>query len=195
MYLPLTSSHLDLIVFFRYTDPARRTERSWEGSSTMRRRLGRNEGCALRAARFCSACFLVDGFKDANSSWGTSDMFAGKRLKEPAWWQRQGFVEPRPIVAKFGHSFLIPPSSSSWPPSLSSWTATGHRTRLRALRPFQTRFPPISPQPVSRHTPPDVCFAPIALILLSPPHRLQPPSALFQEHRRPLVQVSTPLRL
>jgi hypothetical protein len=84
IYLPLTSSHLDLVVFFRYTDPARRTERSWEGSSTMRRRLGRNEGCALRAARFCSACFLVDGFKDANSSWGTSDMFASKSLKEPA---------------------------------------------------------------------------------------------------------------
>lgn len=32
----------------------------------------------LRVVRFCSACFLVDGFKDANSSWGTSDMFASK---------------------------------------------------------------------------------------------------------------------
>lgn len=67
-YLPLTSSHLDLIVFFKYTDPARRTERSWEESSIVRRRLGRNEACVLQVARFCSACFLVDGFKDANNS-------------------------------------------------------------------------------------------------------------------------------
>ena len=76
--MSLTSSHLDLIAFFRYTDPARRTERSWEESSAMLRRLRRNEACALRVARFCSACFLVDGFKDASSSRGTSDMFASK---------------------------------------------------------------------------------------------------------------------
>lgn len=44
----------------------------------MLRRLGRKEVCVLQMARFCSACFLVDGFKDANSSCGTSDMFASK---------------------------------------------------------------------------------------------------------------------
>ena len=68
VYLLLTSSHLDLIAFFRYTDPARRTERSWEESSTMRRRFGRNKACVLRVVRLCSACFLVGGFNDANSS-------------------------------------------------------------------------------------------------------------------------------
>ena len=45
--LLLTSSHLDLIVFFRYTDPARRTDRSWEESSTILRRPGRKEVCVL----------------------------------------------------------------------------------------------------------------------------------------------------
>ena len=51
---------LSLTVFLGYTLAANRTDRSWFGVTTSRRRTERKLGWALRAARFCSACLRVE---------------------------------------------------------------------------------------------------------------------------------------
>ena len=56
----VTSSHLRLTVFLRYTLAANRTDRSWFGVTTSWRRAERKLGWAERAAKFCSARLRVE---------------------------------------------------------------------------------------------------------------------------------------
>ena len=56
----VTSSHLCLTVFSRYTLAANRTERYWLEVTTSWRRAERKFGWAERVVRFCSACLRAE---------------------------------------------------------------------------------------------------------------------------------------